>query len=95
MPKLTESLRNHALADQLKTERGRMKEISEKLAHELVDRLNKLESWCDEKAKEGRPTKGDVDTDWMTASCLCHDIRTHLYWHMGKDSAHPAESPQD
>lgn len=59
-----------------------MKEITDKLANELIERLNALESWCDKKAKEGRPRKYDVDADWMTASCLCHDLRQHLYWHM-------------
>ena len=24
----------------------------------------------------------DVDSDWMSASVMCHDIRVHLYWHM-------------
>lgn len=59
-----------------------MKEITDKLARELIERLDRLESWCDAKAKENRPQKYDVDTDWMTASVMCSDIRSHLCWHM-------------
>ena len=59
-----------------------MKEITDKLACELVKKLDALESWCDAKARDGRPGKYDVDSDWLAASCLCFDIRAHLYHHM-------------
>lgn len=59
-----------------------MAEISDKLARELMERITRLEKLCDENAKKGRPAKYDVDTDWMTAGCLCHDLRVHLQWHM-------------
>jgi hypothetical protein len=66
-----------------------MQEITDKLAHELIERLNKLERFCDEKAKEGRPRKYDVDTGWMTAGCMCFDLRTHIYHHMQDMIKHP------
>lgn len=57
-----------------------MKEITDKLASELVEKLDKLEGWCDGKVKQSRGT--NEYTDWMTTSVMCHDIRQHLYWHM-------------
>ena len=62
-----------------------MKEISEKLAHELLDRLEKLERFCGKKAKEGKTAKYDVDSDWMTASVMVFDAKQHLLWHMEKN----------
>lgn len=62
-----------------------MAEISDKLARELLERIARLEKLCDENSKKGRPAKYDVDTDWMTAGCLCHDLRVHLQWHVRKD----------
>ena len=61
-----------------------MKEITDKLAHELKEKLDRLERFCDMKAKEG-----DFESNWLSASVMCHDIRTHLYWHMGDMIDHP------
>ena len=75
-----------------------MKEITDKLAHEQKERLDRLERFCDMKAKEGRPRKGDFDSDWLSASVMCHDIRTHLYWHMQDMIEHPGymgDKPED
>jgi hypothetical protein len=66
-----------------------VKEITDKLAHELLDKLVDLESWCDKKIKEGRPQKGDVDTDWLIAASRCYDIRVHLSHHMEDMIHHP------
>ncbi len=51
-----------------------MREISEKLAKELLERIERLEAFCDKKAKD--------DTDWLFASVMAFDIRQHLSWHM-------------
>ena len=66
-----------------------MKEITDKLAHELKEKLDRLERFCDMKAREGRPRKGDFNSDWLSASVMCHDIRTHLYWHMSDMIEYP------
>lgn len=67
-----------------------MKEISDKLAHEILDMLDNIERVCDEKAKEGRPRKFDVDADWMLAGCLCSELRAHVFYHMRDMIKHPA-----
>lgn len=64
-----------------------MKEISDKLAWELTKKLDALESFCDEKSK-------DDNVDWLTAGCLCSDIRVHLYHHM-KDMIHHPDFPEE
>ncbi len=57
-----------------------MKEISPKLASELLDRIEKLEAWCDERAKDEIVIGGKPE--WQTASVMAFDIRQHLLWHM-------------
>ncbi len=56
-----------------------MKEISPKLANELLDRIEKLEAWCDERAKDEMLINGKPN--WRTASVMAFEIRQHLLWH--------------
>jgi len=72
-----------------------MKEITDKLANELLEKVVLLERWCDEKAKEGRPRKGDVDIDWITASCFAFDVKVHLWHHMQDMISHPSYKPKE
>ena len=57
-----------------------MKEISPKLASELLERIEKLIAWCDEREKDESLSNGKPD--WRTASVMAFDIRQHLLWHM-------------
>lgn len=66
-----------------------MKEITDKLAWEIITRLDDLESLCDKMARKGKSKKYDVDPDWMAAGVLCFDIRAHLYHHMENMIEHP------
>lgn len=56
-------------------------EISTKLARELLERCYKIEAFADKKAKEGHPSKWDVDSDWMTIGCWISEMKQHILWH--------------
>lgn len=60
-----------------------MKEISPKLANELLCLVTRLEAWCDERAKDEMLINGEPE--WQTASVMAFDIRQHLLWHMRED----------
>lgn len=70
-----------------------MKEISSKLAKELLVRIEKLEAWCDARAKD-RVTFGE---HWKVASVMIFDMRQHLLWHMRGDiyTVPDSELPRD
>lgn len=57
------------------------REISPKLAKELLQRCDKIEKLSDRKAKEGYTAKWDCDSDWMTISCLISEMKQHILWH--------------
>jgi len=55
-----------------------MKEINPKLAKELLWRIEKLEAWCDARAKDHAAFR----EYWKQASVMAFDIRQHLLWHI-------------
>ncbi len=58
-----------------------MKEISPKLAKELLGRIEKLEAWCDVRAKD----HVTFSTHWRVASAKAVEIRQHLLLHMNDE----------
>lgn len=66
-----------------------MKEISNKLAGELLEHLDNLERFCDDKVKASTNAFKRHDPDWMSASQMCHNLRSHLYYHMQDMIEHP------
>ena len=59
-----------------------MKEISPKLAKELLGRIEKLEAWCDARAKD----YVTFSEHWKAVSVMAFDIRQHLLWHMQQNN---------
>lgn len=57
-----------------------MKEISEKLAKELHEKIGNAESYAAKMytAHKHEPNSGD----WLEISCMIFDARQHLEWHM-------------
>lgn len=66
-----------------------MKEITDKLAGELLEHLNDLERFCDDKVRHSTNVFKKSDPDWMSASQMCHNLRSHLYYHMQDMIEHP------
>lgn len=71
-----------------------MKEITDKLSHELIEKIENMERFSDKKTKEGKTRKYEVDTDWMTMSCWLSDLRVHLLHHAQDTIKHPNFTPE-
>jgi len=70
----------------IKSNNEKKGEISDKLANELLEIINKIDDLSCKKAKEGRPSKWDADSDWVTIACWAEHLRQHILWHVQKSN---------
>lgn len=66
-----------------------MKEITDKLLDELIERVSNAERFSDENFRKLKKADRDVANKFLALSCLIHDIKVHLVHHSNDVISHP------
>ena len=66
-----------------------MKEITDKLLDELIERVSCAERFSDENFMNLKKKDREVANKFLSLSCLIHDIKVHLIHHSKELIKHP------